>query len=221
MIDKVRIAVARDKAFCFYYQENIEELKANGADIVEFSPIADTYLPENIQGIYFGGGYPELFAQELSDNRAMLNEVKQKSMQGMPIYGECGGFMYLCSDITGMDIEKKYPMTSCFPFSAIMSKKMRSLGYREIKLLQDTLMGKQGDLVRGHEFHYSSLKDDILTIDSLQNVYSVTRRDGQEISVNGYEQDNTLGSYLHIHFGSNSGTALSFVKACAEFKSCY
>ncbi|MBF0468957.1 MAG: cobyrinate a,c-diamide synthase, partial [Desulfamplus sp.] len=130
----IRIAVARDKAFCFYYQENIEALQRYGASIVEFSPITSSSLPSDIHGIYFGGGYPELFAQELSSNTTLMDQIRQRSLQGMPIYGECGGFMYLCKDITGMneiqeaenkDSTKKYPMTGCFPFSAVMSKKMR------------------------------------------------------------------------------------------------
>ncbi|MBF0231322.1 MAG: cobyrinate a,c-diamide synthase, partial [Desulfamplus sp.] len=158
----IRIAVARDKAFCFYYQENIEALQRHGASIVEFSPIKSSFLPPDIHGIYLGGGYPELFAQELSSNTTLMEQIRERSLQGMPIYGECGGFMYLCKDITGIDeiqeTAKKYPMTGCFPFSAVMSKKMRSLGYRQVTLTQDSIIGKKGDILRGHEFHYSSLE---------------------------------------------------------------
>ncbi|MBF0376750.1 MAG: cobyrinate a,c-diamide synthase [Desulfamplus sp.] len=250
---KTRIAVARDKAFCFYYQENIEALKRYGAEIVQFSPIDSPSLPPDIHGIYLGGGYPEIFAQQLSDNKSLIKEIKEKSLQGMPIYGECGGFMYLCKDITVLDepatkehgekkiqatdiniesltsidkIRKKYPMAGCFPFSAVMSKKMRSLGYRQITLKQDTIIGKKGDILRGHEFHYSSLESDNINlcgehngcVSQLMKVYDTTARDGQELSLNGYQVNNTLGSYLHLHFESmEGGAALAFVDSCQKF----
>lgn len=223
----IRVAVARDKAFCFYYQENIEALQRHGAQIVEFSPIESPALPPEIHGIYFGGGYPELFANDLSLNRSLMDQIKQKSLQGMPIYGECGGFMYLCSDITGMDEKKRYSMTGCFPFSAVMSKKMRSLGYRQVSLIQDTIIGKSGDVLRGHEFHYSSLENDapfqIQTkagMSELKKIYETSGRDGQEISLDGYQVNNTLGSYLHVHFDSMAGCAAqAFVNVCREFSS--
>ncbi len=256
----VRIAVARDSAFCFYYQENLEALEAWDAQIIPFSPISDASLPPDIQGIYFGGGYPELFAEALSSNQSMMAEVKQASNSGMPIYGECGGFMYLCRDITGMDGDIKWPMTGCFPFSAVMSKRMRSLGYRQIALESDTLIGKAGDILRGHEFHYSSLAndDDVCprgdgnekkrdsssdnisqgtsgNTDSnekenssdrlasgdkelIHRIYQTKGRDGQEVTVKGYQKKQTLGSYLHAHFGSNPRAARSFTSACRNYQ---
>ncbi len=209
--------MARDKAFCFYYQENIEALEKSGAEIVEFSPISTRSLPSDIHGIYFGGGYPELFAESLSANKTLMNEIKTQSLQGMPLYGECGGFMYLCRDITVMDGTTKYPMTGCFPFSAVMSKKMRSLGYRQISLKQDTLIGSCGDVLRGHEFHYSSLEGNTIDHSVIQRVYHTAGRDGQEVSVDGYQRGNTLGSYLHVHFDSMAGAAPAFVKSCRNF----
>ncbi|MEA1967833.1 MAG: cobyrinate a,c-diamide synthase [Thermodesulfobacteriota bacterium] len=213
-----RIAIAKDKAFCFYYQENIEFLEKSGAEIVFFSPLSDAHLPENIHGIYLGGGYPELFAKQLSANFTLLKEIKQKSDAGMPVYGECGGFMYLCSDIAGMDGDKKFSMAGCFPFSITMSKKLRSLGYREITLAKDTLVGRKGDILRGHEFHYSSLKDSGLWEKNIEEVYKVTRRDGHKIPVKGYQTGNTLGSYLHIHFGSMDQAGKNFVNLSFQFK---
>ncbi|MGD9731724.1 MAG: cobyrinate a,c-diamide synthase [Desulfamplus sp.] len=234
--NRIKIAVARDKAFCFYYQENIEALERYGAEIVAFSPIQSPALPSDISGIYLGGGYPELFAQELCDNKSLIQEIRQNSLRGMPIYGECGGFMYLCSTITitGMNENstesdkalttelskspKRYPMTGCFPFVAVMSKKMRSLGYRQITLRQDTVIGKKGDVLRGHEFHYSSLEDENSNTFELKQVYQTTARNGQEITLNGYQINNTLGSYLHVHFESmECGAAEAFVDACRKF----
>ena len=209
------IAVARDKAFCFYYQDNLDILKKFGAKIVEFSPLNDDGLPQNIDGIYFGGGYPEVFARELSQKTNLLQEIKEKSISGMPIYGECGGFMFLCNKLSNMGETKKYPMSGCFDLNVQMSKRLRSLGYREITLKQDTIIGKKGDVLRGHEFHYSSLEND----DSgISNVYHVTSRAGQNISLKGYQVSNTLGSYLHIHFGSNEECAKYFVDTCKGFK---
>ncbi len=254
--EKIRIAVARDKAFCFYYQENFETLEQNGAEIVFFSPLNDLKLPRDIDGIYLGGGYPELFAETLSRNTGMLKQIKEKSLAGMPVYGECGGFMYLCSSMTGMNGKEKFSMTGCFPFSVAISKKMRSLGYREIMLKKDTLVGKKGDVLRGHEFHYSFL-DDLCEIscrtkyksnDLLQGefkekkeqpdlsrgsytkelfperIYSVSNRNKQKLSLDGFQINNTLGSYLHIHFGSAdkpgamNSAGYAFVSSCASFK---
>ena len=209
------IAVARDKAFCFYYQDNIDILKKFGANIVEFSPLNDDRLPPDIDGIYFGGGYPEVFAKELSQKTNLFQEIKKNSVSGMPIYGECGGFMFLCKNLSGMDEAQKYPMAGCFNFKVQMSKRLRSLGYREITLKKDTIIGKKGDVLRGHEFHYSSLENqenDIL------DVYSVTSRAGQDLSLKGYQVYNTLGSYLHVHFGSNQDCAKHFVDTCKRFK---
>ncbi len=215
----VTIAVARDKAFCFYYKDNIDSLKKCGGKIIEFSPLTDTALPDNIHGIYFGGGYPELYAGKLSKNRSLLQQIKQKSREKMPIYGECGGFMYLCSSMTDVISKKQYPMTNCFPFSIAMDSKLRSLGYREITLKQDALIGKKGAILRGHEFHYSSLLDDnIDRNDNIKNIYNVVQRNKKELNLSGFLKNNTLGSYLHIHFGSNAQSSKSFIKACCDYK---
>lgn len=214
------IAVARDKAFCFYYPDNMDMLKKFGAKIVEFSPLKDDRLPENIDGIYFGGGYPEVFAGQLSKKTALLREIREKSLSGMPIYGECGGFMYLCRTLSGMEDPREYTMSGCFDFKIQMSKRLRSLGYREITLNKDTLIGKKGDVLRGHEFHYSSLKNKKPENRQKDNsgIYKVTSRAGQAITLEGYQVKNTLGSYLHIHFGSNPNSARQFVNSCKGFK---
>jgi len=213
---RVRIAVARDRAFSFYYPENIEALEDAGAEIVNFSPIEDRTLPENIHGIYFGGGYPELFAKELSANKRLIQAIGKKSLDSMPVYGECGGFMYLCKTLTAMDSKKIFPMVGSFPFSVSMSTKLRSLGYREISLSEDTLVGKKGEILRGHEFHYSSL-DSVTLPPGVKTVYGVCLRDGSTTSTAGYQVKNTLGSYLHIHFGSLGGSGQNFVEKCRSF----
>ncbi|WDP90819.1 MAG: cobyrinate a,c-diamide synthase [Desulfobacter sp.] len=213
---KARIAVARDKAFCFYYPDNLDILKSAGAEILMFSPLEDDTLPENIDGIYFGGGYPELNAGRLAEQTGLLEQVKAASRAGMPIYGECGGFMYLCRNIAGDDGEETGRMCGIFDFDVRMSKRLRSLGYREITLNADTLIGRKGDVIRGHEFHYSSIAGG--GDDNAASIYKVTSRAGQEISLQGFQKKNTLGSYLHVHFGSNPNAARQFVACCARYR---
>lgn len=216
------IAVARDKAFCFYYKDNLEILEQAGAELIEFSPLDDKSLPAGIDGLYFGGGYPEVFAEQLSGNTRILKQVNDCSKAGMPVYGECGGFMYLCKALHTAKESREYPMTGCFEFSVKMSTKLRSLGYREISVNHDTLIGQKGHVVRGHEFHYSSVdsqtKDRTGSHQAVSDIYQVSSRAGQEVSLKGYQVLNTLGSYLHIHFGSNPDSAAAFVRACRAFK---
>ena len=169
----------------------------------------------------------------------MLKQIKEKSLAGMPVYGECGGFMYLCSSMTGMNHKEKFSMTGCFPFSVAISKKMRSLGYREIMLKKNTIVGKKGDILRGHEFHYSFLSSytenlsferktvhnsQFANSKRLQRIYTVSNRNNQKLSLDGFQINNTLGSYLHIHFGSAdkpgsiNSAGHAFVNSCIAFK---
>ncbi len=210
---KVRIAVARDKAFCFYYQDNLELLEQAGAEIVLFSPLQDGRLPQGIQGIYLGGGYPELYADRLAANTALLGAINAKSRQGMPIYAECGGFMYLCRELQTLEGET-YGLCSCFPFSCSMLPRLKALGYREVQLETETLLGPPGETIRGHEFHYSQLTS---PSDLVGRVYRKHSRKGREQEREGFVVNKTLGSYIHLHFGSNPQAAESFVNSCREF----
>jgi len=212
----VNIGVARDNAFCFYYQDNLDMLQKNGANLVPFSPIKDKRLPENLNGLYFGGGYPELFAEKLSKNMELAAQVRGKSINGMPIYGECGGFMYLCSKLYTYD-GREYPMSGCLPFTTRMFTKLKALGYREISLSEDTIIGRAGEKIKGHEFHYSET-DDLLMEIKIDNIYKATDRSGQKKKLKGYRINNTLGSYCHLHFGSCPDTAETFVDACRAYK---
>lgn len=212
----VRIGVAADKAFCFYYQDNLDLMAARGAEIVPFSPISDPALPDGLDGLYFGGGYPELFADKLAENDTMRRRILENSTSGMPIYGECGGFMYLGREIRDTD-GHRYPMTGCFPFAARMFPRLRSLGYREIVLTSDTLIGPAGTTLRGHEFHYSAL-DETPEKEEWQTVYAVSDRLGQPKTREGYQVRRTLGSYVHLHFGSCPDAAGHFVDACRTYR---
>ncbi|MFW6054353.1 MAG: cobyrinate a,c-diamide synthase [Thermodesulfobacteriota bacterium] len=207
---KVRLAVARDRAFCFYYQENLERLKQAGAEIVFFSPLQDESLPEAVQGIYLGGGYPELYAGDLAANRRLLSVIREKSRQGLPIYAECGGFMYLCQELVTAG-GAAHELCGCFPFSCRMLSRLKALGYREVTLEAESILGPAGEKIRGHEFHYSEL-----TTDSGPGVYLVSSRKGGDRAREGFVVDKTLGSYIHLHFGSNPGVAWHFVHSCLQ-----
>jgi cobyrinic acid a,c-diamide synthase len=210
-LGSVTIGVARDAAFCFYYEENLRLLREAGARLVEFSPLSDTHLPPGVQGLYLGGGYPELYAFELGQNTRLRREIKEFCDLGHPVYAECGGFMYLMNDIvTGRG---RYAMAGVFPVRADMDETPRALGYREVSAREDTLLGPAGMAARGHEFHYSFIKeggDPAL----MHPVYIMTGRKGRIDAAEGFLHANTLGSYVHLHFGSRPEMAVSFVNAC-------
>ncbi len=208
----IRIGVARDQAFCFYYPDNLDLLADAGAQIVPFSPLNDAALPDDLDGIYFGGGYPELHAASLAENRSMRNAVRHASRQGLPIYGECGGFMYLCRELTDAE-GRTHPMCGCFPMSTRMHPRLRVLGYREVALTTDTLLGPDGAVLRGHEFHYSDLAAPPAD-GPVRTAYTVSARKGGKPRAEGYLIRRTLGSYIHLHFGSRPECALAFVDHC-------
>lgn len=211
---KVRIGVARDKAFCFYYQDNFDLLEQNGAELIFFSPISDSRLPPDIDGLYFGGGYPELNADALEKNVTLRNEVNTRCIRGMPIYAECGGFMYLCDKLWDQN-GNQYAMAGCFALTTKMFPRLKALGYREVTLKKDTILGKSGQRMRGHEFHYSELHQ--LSADT-ETVYRISDRAGMEKPPGGYVVHRTLGSYNHLHFGSQPETAKHFVESCVIYQ---
>ena len=235
---KIKIAVAYDKAFCFYYEDNLDLLRREGAEIVPFSPLSDSKIPEGIDALYIGGGYPELYADELSGNRPILESIKNFSEKGMPLYAECGGFMYLTEGIYNLE-NNYFPMAGVFPLRTKMTGRRARLGYREAVFKEDSLLGNKGFVVRGHEFHYSEIldrtksteykgtkaqrhkgtKQEIEAQDSystLDLIYSVKDGSGKSLQDEGYRVKNTLGSYMHIHFGSNTSIAKNFVEFTAK-----
>ena len=208
---KVRIGVAKDPAFNFYYIHNIESLMDAGAEIVYFSPINDD-LPD-VDGLYFGGGYPELYCSELATNEKMLRGVKKASEDGMPIYAECGGLIYLSSNL--MDMENKdRPMCNVFDARTEMSDKKMTLGYVEATSLMDTPISKDGWTVRGHEFHYSKA----IPSGNERYAFELSRGKGIIDGMDGMISENTLASYLHIHFASNPKMPVRFVEMCNSYK---
>ncbi|MCK4486652.1 MAG: cobyrinate a,c-diamide synthase [Desulfobacterales bacterium] len=206
----VRIGVAKDEAFCFYYQDNLEILESFGAELVFFSPLRDERLPGGITGLYLGGGYPELFARRLSDNVSLRGEIRGLAEKDFPIYAECGGFMFLCQGI--QDTEGSfYPMAGVYPFTVRMLSRLKSLGYREVRLAASCPLGTVGQVIRGHEFHYSEM---IEGPKGVQLAYSIAGRRGKDTHGEGFLMRNTLGSYVHLHFGSNPAVAKNFVRLC-------
>ncbi|MBF0102485.1 MAG: cobyrinate a,c-diamide synthase [Desulfobacterales bacterium] len=211
---QVRIAVARDQAFCFYYEDNLDLLRKAGAELVFFSPLHDKVLPENIHGIYLGGGYPELHAKILSENSNIRKAIQHHSKTNLPIYAECGGFMYLCKELHDIN-GNIWPMCNCFPWGTRMLDKLASLGYRHVTLIQDTVWGKIGDTARGHEFHYSTIEREV---HSVSTTYQVQKRTQQEFQPEGFYINQTLGSYIHLHFASLPMMASHFVATCLNYK---
>jgi cobyrinic acid a,c-diamide synthase len=204
----VRIGVAQDAAFCFYYQDNLDLLEAAGAVLVPFSPLADERLPAGLGGLYLGGGYPETEAAALGDNRGMREEIRQAVAAGLPVLAECGGFMYLCLAIE--DDAGRHQMVGVFD-AVIRFPGRGTLAYCAVDLVHPSPLGPAGLTLRGHEFHASSLVEPPPV---RSHAYRVRRLPVGGPEVEGYMVGNTLGSYLHLHWGSCPEVARNFVEAC-------
>jgi cobyrinic acid a,c-diamide synthase len=208
----VRIAVARDSAFCFCYDDNLRLLREAGAETVFFSPLDDDGLPPDISGIYLPGGYPELHAERLSANVAMKQAVQSAVQGDMPVYAECGGLIYLLQGL-----EEAGDFVGVFPVRARMLPKRKALGYRQVETSEECSIGKEGSLARGHEFHYSEIGD---MPGQINRIYRVSRQ-GTGLPAEGYRYRNCLASYIHLHFGSNPAIAPTFVAACKAYRDTY
>ena len=208
---QVKIAVASDRAFNFYYQDNLDFLEHLGAQLVFWSPLEDPHLPQGIQGMYFGGGFPEVFASDLAANVSIRHSVAQAIAAGIPTYAECGGLMYLCEaiiDFTG----EAWPMVGVLPTTAIMEKKL-TLGYRQAQAIKDSPFLSSGKIVWGHEFHRSRLTF------SSNNPLFVTRTYKNIIanSSEGWYKNQLHASYIHLHFGGYPNIAKNFLACCQNF----
>ena len=204
---RARIAVAQDKAFSFYYQDSLDLLEAWGAELVPFSPLSDQGVPPGVGGIYIGGGFPEMFARELSENHLMLESMKDALKREVPVYAECGGLMYLGQSLSDLD-GNDYPMVGALPVVSSMSNSRLTLGYREVEAREDTPLLKKGQRVRGHEFHWSVLAEQP---QPEQSVYRVVNQDNRP---EGFQVGSIWASYIHIHLGSSPGLARRFVDTC-------
>ena len=205
---RTTIAVAQDMAFNFYYQDSLDLLSAWGAELAPFSPLEDEKLPAGVGGIYLGGGFPELFATQLSKNEPMHEAIRQAVDKGVPVYAECGGLMYLgrsLSDLEGVT----HPMIGVIPAESAMSQSRLTLGYREVESCSDSPVLQKGQRVRGHEFHWSTLAQQP---ESDESVYKVVDQDNRP---DGFRKGSVWASYVHIHLGSRPGLASRFVETCA------
>lgn len=209
-----RIGLARDSAFHFYYADNLRRLEELGAEIVPFSPVEDRALPQ-VDGIYLGGGYPEVFAERLAANVSMRDAVRAFAEAGGPVYAECGGLMYLTQAIVTAEGER-WPMVGIVPSEARMRDRLQALGYVEVETQTRTILGEAGTRFRGHQFRYSELSP-APHPSSMEHVYSLRKRRGEETSREGYGWRNVVASYVHAHWASNPSVAESFVRACIRF----
>lgn len=205
---RVKLALARDEAFNFYYQDALDTLVSLGAEIIPFSPLHDLELPPGVQGIFIGGGFPESFLPQLAANKTMHRSLQEAHAAGLPIYAECGGLMYLCREITGFAGEK-YCGVGLVPAVTGMSKRLQGMGYRKGIMEQDTLLGPAGTAAFGHEFHYSSTD-----YTSFSNAYRLSTAIDEDKGLEGYADGNLLASYLHLNFAGNPALAENFLQAC-------
>ena len=206
---KARIAIARDKAFSFYYQDSLDLLEAWGAELAPFSPLDDSRLPEGVGGLYLGGGFPEMFAEQLSQNQPMHTAVLKAVSQGVPVYAECGGLMYLGRSLSDLD-GSQFPMVGAIPAVSAMSDRRLTLGYREVESRTDSPLMPSGYRVRGHEFHWSTLEE---LPKPEGSVYRVVNQDNRP---DGFQVGSVWASYVHIHLGSDASMARRFVETCAK-----
>ena len=185
----VKIGVAYDEVFNFYYKENIEALEANNAKIEYFSPLNDESLPD-VDGLYIGGGYPELFSKELSANLQMLRDIKQFHNESRPIFAECGGLMYLMNSIHDDNV------VDIYPYKAVLTDRVQALKYTIAEVQEDNIISKKGETFHGHEFHYSKV-----IVNDLKNplAFRITRGKGSYELQDGFMEKNTLASYVHTH----------------------
>lgn len=201
----LKIGVALDEIFTFYYKETLESLEENGAKIVPFSPYKDDEIPD-VDALYIGGGYPEVFKKELSENKSMLDSINNFHMEDRPIYGECGGLIYLSESIDGLD------MVGAIPYGAEMTSRVQGLNYVVAQSNQDNLISDKGDVFRAHEFHYTKLN-----IDSTKDlVFDVLRGRGVLNNMDGVSVRNTLANYIHIHACSHPNFAYNFTRNISE-----
>lgn len=201
----VNIALAWDQAFCFYYQDALDLLESLGARLIKFSPLTDEALPADLDGLILGGGYPELHLETLGSNQGLAQEIKNFGQQGLPIYAECGGFMYLGREIDG------YPMVGLIDMTSQLTDRLQNFGYVTLSTKKETMLLSPGEEVQAHEFHYT--KNDLNGGDLLAQT---TRG---RIWETGYCREKIFVHYPHIHFWGQVALAQRFLAACAAYRS--
>lgn len=207
----VRIAVAYDAAFNFYYKENLELLEGRGADLVYFSPLENERVPADVDGLYLGGGFPEEFAADLSSKQDSMESIRKAVIAGMPTLAECGGFMYLCEELMTID-GNSHTMAGIIQGTVKMQGRLAALGYREIRGTNSNFLLKEGQVAKGHEFHYSTFQ----TEKELPPAYETKGMRGT--AKDGYATKNLVAGYSHIHFASQPEMVDNWIQRCLEVK---
>lgn len=205
--EPVRVAVARDNAFCFYYEDSLDALRETGAELVSFSPLSDRELPPDIQGIYLGGGYPELYAGRLSENNSMRASVKSALMRGVPCIAESGGFMYLTESIGG------FPMVGFLRGKSFDAGKLTRFGYVSLKANHDNMLCKSGEEISGHEFRYWDSEDP-------GSSFTASKASGKSWRCI-HAAPRLYAGYPQFHFYSNPDFAVGFYNTCLKEKHRY
>lgn len=202
--EPVRIGIARDEAFCFYYEDSLSVLWEMGAELVSFSPLRDCRLPEDLHGIYLGGGYPELYAEQLSRNRSMRENLKAALEKQIPCIAECGGFMYLTEQIND------FPQTGYLPGRCFDTGSLRRFGYVTLRAKEDSMLCREGEEIRGHEFHHYDADD---TGDG----FTASKKSGKSWDC-VHVSDHLYAGFPHFHFRANLHFAERFYEACSRYK---
>ena len=210
---KTRIAIARDAAFNFYYEENLELLEHYGAELVFFSPLSGEKIPEDAGGLYIGGGFPEEFAAQLSSMKDVRDDFREKIRNGLPTYAECGGYMYLTEQLTDLQ-GTTHDLVGLIPARVTMQKRLSGFGYREVTGMEENWLIPSTESARGHEFHYS-------TIEFRLPQYFAYEASGSRWSGRrgeGYSNGNLVAGYTHLHFASNPLVVEKFVERCRMYR---
>lgn len=213
---RVRLGLALDEAFHFYYRDALDLLEASGAELVPFSPLRDRRLPADLDGLYLGGGFPEVFAARLAGNAGLLAEVRAAAAGGLPVYAECGGLLLLCRSLVDL-AGREYPLAGVVPARAVMGRRLAGFGYREAEALRDTLLLRAGERVRGHEFHYAFLEWDEAPPEGRPHAYRLRRGPGEAGVPEGWAAGNVLASFLHVHLSARPELARRLVACCAAY----
>lgn len=213
-VSDVCIAVAKDKAFSFYYADSLTALTDRGVRLVYFSPLSDEPVPNDAAGVIIGGGFPEMFAAQLTANGITSHSLQTAAALGMPIYAECGGYMYLTEGLTDFH-GQNYPMTGIIPLRVQMQDKLQMVGYVTAEFCRDTILGEAGDTLKGHEFHFSRETESPA---ASACAFQFTRLRNGNTYAAGYADKNILASYLHINFAAAPKAVEKFLSCCRSFK---
>ena len=203
----IKIAIARDEAFCFYYEDSLNLLRELGAELIEFSPLYDEKLPDDVRGLYIGGGYPELHIEKLSGNTSMLESIKNKIQSGLPTIAECGGFMYLLKTFRDEN-NREFQMVGIEEGQSFMTNSLNNFGYTKLTAAKDNMLCKKGESINAHEFHYSKSTNN-------GNSFIASKSDRSWECI--IADDNKFMGYPHLHFWGNVNFAVNFIDKCIEY----